>query len=48
MKEKILLVEDNSEIVGIVKTELEFLGYDFIVAENGNKTVDMAASSIRT
>ena len=46
MKKKILLVEDNPATVDIVQTELEFLGYDSIVAENGNKAVDMAASQM--
>ena len=44
MKRKILLVEDNPATVDIVQTELEFLGYDSTVAENGQKAVDMAST----
>ncbi|MCZ6450959.1 MAG: response regulator [Deltaproteobacteria bacterium] len=44
MKRKILLVEDNPATVDIIQTELEFLGYDSTVAENGQKAVDMAST----
>ncbi len=44
MKRKILLVEDNPATVDIIQTELEFLGYDSTVAENGHKAVDMAST----
>jgi len=44
MKRKILLVEDNPATVDIIQTELEFLGYDSAVAENGQKAVDLAAT----
>lgn len=44
MKRKILLVEDNPATVDIIQTELEFLGYDSTVAENGQKAVDLAST----
>lgn len=44
MKKKILLVEDNPATVDIIQTELEYLGYDSAVAENGQKAVDLAAT----
>ena len=44
MKRKILLVEDNPATVDIIQTELEYLGYDSVVAENGQKAVDLAAT----
>jgi CheY-like chemotaxis protein len=44
MKRKILLVEDNPATVDIIQTELEYLGYDSAVAENGQKAVDLAAT----
>lgn len=42
MKSKIMLVEDNPATIDIIQTELEFLGYDSIIAENGKKAVEMA------
>ena len=44
MKRKILLVEDNPATVDIIQTDLEFLGYDSAVSENGQKEVDLAAT----
>ncbi|MCH7915093.1 MAG: response regulator [Deltaproteobacteria bacterium] len=44
MKRKILLVEDNPATVDIIQTELEFLGYDSTVADNGQKAVDMSST----
>lgn len=44
MKKKIMLVEDNPATVDIIQTELEFLGYDSAVAENGQKAVDLAST----
>ena len=46
MKKRILLVEDNSATVDIIQTELEFLGYESTVADNGKKAVEMAASHL--
>ena len=46
MKQKILLVEDNPATIDVIQKELEFLGYDCIVADDGRKGVDMAASHL--
>ena len=46
MKQKILLVEDNPATIDVIQKELEFLGYDCIVADDGKKGVDMATSHL--
>lgn len=46
MKKKILLVEDNPVTIDVIMKELEFLGYDCIVAEDGKKAVDMSSSRL--
>lgn len=46
MKKRILLVEDNPATIDVIQKELEFLGYDSIIAEDGNKAVDMASSQL--
>ena len=43
MKMKILIVEDNSDMVDMLQTLLEHQGYDSIVAKNGKEALDMAA-----
>ena len=44
MKKKILLVEDNPATIDVIQKELEFLGYESIVAEDGKEGVDKATS----
>ncbi|MGH7774629.1 MAG: response regulator [Candidatus Binatia bacterium] len=44
MKKNVLLVEDALDMIFLVHNELQFLGYNCIVAEDGKKAVDMAAS----
>jgi len=46
MKQNVLLVEDNPATVDIIQTELEFLGYETIIADNGKKAVEMAAAHL--
>lgn len=46
MKKKILLVEDNLATIDVIQKELEFLGYDPLVAEDGKKGLDMASSHL--
>jgi CheY-like chemotaxis protein len=46
VKKRILLVEDNPATIDVIQKELEFLGYDSIIAEDGNKAVDMASSQL--
>jgi CheY-like chemotaxis protein len=43
VKKKILLVEDNPATIDVVQKELEFLGYDAITADNGERAIEMAA-----
>lgn len=44
MKKKILLVEDNPVTIDVMREELEFLGYEVIVAQNGLEAVHLASS----
>ncbi len=46
MKKRILLVEDDSWTIDVMQAELKFLGYEVIVAENGLKAVEIAASEL--
>jgi CheY-like chemotaxis protein len=46
VKKKILLVEDNPATIDVVQKELEFLGYDAITADNGEKAIEMAAEQM--
>lgn len=46
MKQKILLVEDNPATIDVIQKELEYLGYDCVVADDGEKGVDMAVSHL--
>lgn len=46
MKKTILLVEDNPATIDVIMKELEFLGYECIVAEDGKKAVDMTSSRL--
>ncbi len=39
---KVLLAEDNPDMVDMLQMTLEHWGYDFIVAKNGKEAVDMA------
>lgn len=40
----ILLVEDNPATVDVIQKELEFLGYQSMVAKDGNEAVEMAVA----
>ncbi len=44
MKKKILIVEDNLDIIYIHRRIVQNLGYDFILAVNGKEAVEMAAT----
>ena len=46
MNKKILLVEDNPATIDVIMKEVEFLGYDCIVAEDGKKAVELTASRL--
>jgi CheY-like chemotaxis protein len=43
LKKKILLVEDASMSVAVMKKEIEFLGYECIVAINGKEAIKKAS-----
>ena len=45
-KKRILLVEDNPATIVVVQKELEFLGYDAITADTGDKAVAMAEAHL--
>ncbi len=44
MTKKILIVEDNPNMVDMLQIVLEHLGYESIVAKNGKEAVKMTAS----
>jgi len=46
MKRKILIVEDDLDIVDLLQSQVKALGYDSIVAGNGKQAVDMATSQL--
>ncbi len=43
MKQKILLVEDSEMSVVVMKKEIEFLGYECIVARDGKEAIKKAS-----
>jgi two-component system cell cycle response regulator DivK len=45
VKKRVLLVEDNQDIIDLMTLELEMLGYNVGVARNGLEAVDMATSN---
>lgn len=44
MKKKILLIEDNPATIDVIEKELEFLGYESVIAEDGKEGVEKATS----
>jgi CheY-like chemotaxis protein len=44
MKRKILLIEDNPATIDVIEKELEFLGYESVIAEDGKEGVEKAIS----
>lgn len=46
MKKRILLVDDNAVTIDVIKQELEFLGYEVTVAQNGLEAVEMASTKL--
>lgn len=44
MKRKILLIEDNPATIDVIEKELEFLGYESVIAEDGKEGVEKATS----
>ena len=48
MNKKILLVDDEPDILELIEYNLRQEGYDVFTAENGNQGIDMARGSIPT
>ena len=46
MKKHILLVEDHQATIDLMSQELEFLGYEVMVAQNGLEAVQVAFSEL--
>jgi len=46
MKKKILIVEDDLDMVELLQCQVKALGYDSIVAGDGRQAVDMATSQL--
>lgn len=44
MKERILLVEDNPATAELIREELEFLGYEAVVVQDGQEAIEKAIS----
>jgi len=46
MKKKILIVDDNPDLIRIMQVQLEDMGYDTVQATNGMQAVDIAATQL--
>jgi len=46
MKKKILIVDDDLDMIDLLQSQVEALGYDSIVADNGKQAVDMTTSQL--
>jgi len=46
MKQKILIVEDNPDLISILQLQLKIQGYETILAVNGKQAVDMATAQL--
>ncbi len=46
MKRKILIVDDNPDLIYVLQRLVQLVGYDFIVATNGKQAVDIAAAQL--
>lgn len=46
MKKRVLLVEDDLGMIDLVRTQLERLGYEVIVAVDGLEAIEKAASDL--
>ena len=44
MKNRILLVEDNPATIDVMQKELEFLGYESMIVQDGKEAVEKSAS----
>ena len=46
MKKKILIVEDSLDLIYFLRSQVQNLGYDSILATEGKQAVDMAAAEL--
>ena len=46
MKKKILIVDDNPDLISILQVQLENKGYDTVPAANGKQAVDIATAQL--
>ncbi len=46
MKKKILIVDDNPDLIFIVQLQLKVQGYETILAANGRQAVDIATAQL--
>ena len=46
MNKKILIVEDNLDVIYVLRRQVANLGYDTLVATNGREAVEMAATHL--
>ena len=46
MKKKILIVDDNPDLISILQVQLEIKGYDTVQATNGRQAVDIATAQL--
>jgi len=46
MKKKILIVDDNPDLISILRVQLEHRGYDTLQATNGIQAVDIATAQL--
>ncbi len=46
MKKKILIVEDDLDMIDVLQIQVKALGYDSIVAGNGEEAVDLAVAEV--
>ncbi len=46
MTRKVLIAEDDPDMIEMIQMTLDHWGYDSILAKNGKEAVDMAASQL--
>ncbi len=46
MKKKILIVDDNPDLICILQVQLKNMGYDTVQATNGRQAVDIATAQL--
>jgi CheY-like chemotaxis protein len=46
MKKKILIADDNPDLISILQLQLKDMGYDTVQATNGMQAVDIATAQL--